>query len=151
MRRARVGLTAALAMAMLGAAGCGGGGAPETAPAPEGQVVDEAGHSATSRDFGDQRAGQVEELMEGRFPGVRILRTAQGGFLVQVRGSTSLSGVNGPLYIIDNTPVDVGPAGLVGLNPADIAKIRVLTDIASTAFYGIRGANGVVLITTKRP
>lgn len=149
MRRARVGLTAALFVALL-AAGCGGG-SPETTPAPEGQSTDEPGHGATTRDFGDQRAGQVEELMEGRFPGVRILRTAQGGFLVQVRGATSLSGVQGPLYVVDGTPVDVGPAGLVGLNPADISRIRVLTDIASTVFYGIRGANGVVLITTKRP
>ena len=88
--------------------------------------------------------------MAGRFAGVEVLRV-RGGIAVRIRGATSTMGSNEPLYVIDGMAVEPGPGGaLVGINPHDIAKIRVLKDIGSTSFYGMRGANGVVVITTKR-
>jgi iron complex outermembrane receptor protein len=59
-------------------------------------------------------------------------------------------GSNEPLYIIDGTPVLPGPnGGLIGIDARDIASIEVLKDAANTAFYGVRGSNGVILIKTK--
>ena len=59
-------------------------------------------------------------------------------------------GSNEPLYIVDGTPVLPGPnGGLIGINPRDIASIEVLKDAGSTAFYGLRGSNGVIVIKTK--
>jgi TonB-dependent SusC/RagA subfamily outer membrane receptor len=62
----------------------------------------------------------------------------------------SFYGSSEPLYVIDGTPVQTtSDQGLAFLNPADIAQIEVLKDAAQTALYGVQGANGVVLITTK--
>ncbi|NQZ79264.1 MAG: SusC/RagA family TonB-linked outer membrane protein, partial [Ekhidna sp.] len=88
-----------------------------------------------------------------------------GGFDVKIRGASSVLGSNGPLYVIDGLPVtsdNVQPGStsrhrsspprnpLNGLNPLDIVSIEILKDASATAIYGARGANGVVLITTKR-
>jgi len=88
----------------------------------------------------------------GRFPGVDVRRTADGGIAVRIRGATSIRGSNEPLYVVDGIPIQPGPNGsLTGINPHDIATIQVLKDPAETAMYGMRGANGVIVITTKRP
>ncbi len=94
--------------------------------------------------------GRVEELFEGRFPGVRVVRQP-GGFSVQIRGATTIRGNTAPLYVIDGYAIDAGPDGLISLNPGDIARIEILKDATSLAYYGVRGGNGVVIITTKRP
>jgi len=61
-------------------------------------------------------------------------------------------GSNEPLYIIDDVPINPGPNGsLSGINPYDIATIEVLKDATGTAMYGVRGANGVIIIKTKHP
>jgi len=89
--------------------------------------------------------------LAGRFPGVEVFRLASGDLSVQIRGASSFVGSTEPLYVIDGMEISPGPGGaLVGINPADIASIQVLKDIGSTALYGVRGANGVILITTKR-
>lgn len=93
---------------------------------------------------------RVEELFEGRFPGVRVLRQ-QGGFSVIIRGLHTINGNASPLYVIDGFAIDAGPDGLIALNPGDISRIEVLKDATQLAMYGVRGANGVVVITTKRP
>lgn len=94
----------------------------------------------------------VEELLIGRFPGVHVRRTPSGGFSVRVGGPNSFISNEEPLYIIDGTPVNVAPdRGLYWLSPADVARIEVLKDPATTSMYGVRGANGVIKITTKRP
>jgi TonB-dependent SusC/RagA subfamily outer membrane receptor len=59
-------------------------------------------------------------------------------------------GSSDPLYIIDGTKVQSGPGGLLFLDPQEIARIEVLKDIGSTSLYGSEGANGVIIITTKR-
>lgn len=129
--------------------GCGGRageGAPAQGPgAGSGSVV---GEDELDRQKGTRT---VEELMEGRFAGVRVLRLPGGGIRVQIRGISSLRPDDQPLYVLDGLPLDPAPGGaLLGINPADISRIEVLKDIGSTAFYGVRGANGVVLITTRR-
>lgn len=59
---------------------------------------------------------------------------------------------NAPVYVVDDVPVQPGPGGaLIVINPHDIESIKVLKDPADTGIYGMRGANGVILITTKRP
>lgn len=107
------------------------------------------GQSADTSAFKNMRVARAEELLAGRFAGVQVFRYP-GGIAVQIRGQSSVLGSNEPLYIVDGVPVAAGPGGaLLGINPEDIARIEVLKDIGSTAFYGVNGANGVVIITTK--
>jgi TonB-dependent SusC/RagA subfamily outer membrane receptor len=91
----------------------------------------------------------MEELFVGRFPGVEVFRAPGGGISIRIRGQNTVTGSNEPLYIIDGTRVQSGNGGLLFLDPQEIARIEVLKDIGSTAFWGARGANGVILITTK--
>lgn len=101
-------------------------------------------------DFGTeaQRAGSTLELLEGRVAGVRVIRRS-GGMALRIRGPSTIMGGRDPLYVVDGMPMRPGPGGYIGINPQDVASIEVLRDAASTAMYGIRGANGVVVITTK--
>ena len=93
---------------------------------------------------------RVEQLME-RIPGVHIVPSVNGGFHVLVRGVTSVSGHNQPLYVIDGVTAYVDPTqGLYWLNPDDVKSISVLKDASATAIYGSRGASGVVVIKTRR-
>lgn len=89
----------------------------------------------------------VEQLLEGRVAGVQVEPHPAGGFSVIIRGRNSIYGSDQPLYVIDGVPTMYGA---VGVNPYDIKSIRVLKNASETAFYGVRGANGVVVITTKR-
>lgn len=93
----------------------------------------------------------IEELLASRFPGVWITRTADGSIAVRIRGATSVRGNNEPLYVLDGIPIQAGANGaLTGIAPNDIASIEVLKDAAATTIYGVRGANGVIVIKTKR-
>lgn len=79
-------------------------------------------------------------------PGVRVVRAA-GGYQVRVRGAPAE-----PLFILDGLPLAPQPSGALNqaVNPCDVASIRVLSDAAELTYYGARGGNGVVLITTRR-
>lgn len=105
----------------------------------------------TSEDI-DRAPGQsVEEILKGRVAGVTVTE-GQGGLAVRIRGITSIYGNNDPLYVLDDVPITPGPGGvLAGIGPYDIESIKVLKDPADTALYGMRGANGVIVIKTKRP
>lgn len=93
---------------------------------------------------------RVEEMLNG-VSGVRVLSLPGGGIRVQIRGATSIYGSTEPLYVIDGMPMHVEAGqGLSWLNPADIDTIDVLKDASATGIYGSRGANGVVIIKTKR-
>ena len=119
------------------------GGSKTSPPAPS---------TVTSEDLDRQPGKPIEEALMGRFPGVEVTRTAGGGIAVRIRGTTSITGSNEPLYVVDGIPIQAGPNGtLTGINPYDIATIQVLKDPAETAIYGMRGANGVIVIKTKRP
>ncbi len=94
----------------------------------------------------------IEEIIAARVAGVVVTRTSDGGIAVHIRGAASFYGNNQPLYILDGMPFVPGQnGGLTGINPNDIESIRVLKDAAETSMYGSRGANGVILIKTKKP
>lgn len=128
--------------------------------------------SVSSVDVADADAGQVtstQDLIRGRVAGVQLQETSgepNAGINLRVRGTSSISGGNEPLYVIDGIPVtttSLTPGGvsqggvttsnttnpLALINPQDIESIQILKDAASTAIYGTEGANGVVLIETK--
>lgn len=91
---------------------------------------------------------RIDDVLQGRSSGVQISNTvgAPGGDVrIRIRGVNSVLGDNSPLFVIDGF---VG-ADFNSLNPNDIKSIEVLKDASSTAIYGSRGANGVVLVTTK--
>ena len=93
----------------------------------------------------------LDQALQGRAPGVQIINndaSPGGNISVLIRGIGSLaSGGNNPLYVVDGYPTT---GGINNINPNDIASIDVLKDASATAIYGIRAANGVVIITTKK-
>ncbi|RZK29298.1 MAG: SusC/RagA family TonB-linked outer membrane protein, partial [Hymenobacter sp.] len=112
----------------------------------------------SERSFVKGQVTNPEQLVQGKVAGVQI--TTAGGAPgsstnILIRGGSSLSASNSPLIIIDGVPVDnTGLAGasnpLSLVNPNDIESITVLKDASSTAIYGVRASNGVILVTTKR-
>ena len=90
------------------------------------------------------------QAMQGKAAGVQITSNNRPGELgeVRIRGSRSLSASNDPLYVIDGIPMAVG--SMSDVNPNDIESMEILKDASATAIYGSRGANGVILITTKK-
>lgn len=106
----------------------------------------------TAADLETQPGQPIEQVLMGRFPGVEVSRTSDGGVSVRIRGTTSIHGSNEPLYVLDGVEIEPGPGGsLAGINPYDIATIQVISDPAGEAQYGVRGANGIIVINTKRP
>ncbi|ADV48306.1 TonB-dependent receptor [Cellulophaga algicola DSM 14237] len=124
--------------------------------------------SVTSEDFNGGVIASPEQLIQGKTSGVQISQSSGepgAGIALRIRGTGSVRGNNSPLFVIDGVPVsnesvsasgqDVG-AGTSGsknplnfLNPNDIESMSILKDASATAIYGSRGANGVVVITTK--
>ncbi|HEY4327384.1 MAG TPA: TonB-dependent receptor [Mucilaginibacter sp.] len=94
----------------------------------------------------------LDQALQGRAAGVQVTNndaSPGGNINVLIRGTGSLaSNGNGPLYVVDGFPLDAG--GINNINPNDISSIDVLKDASATAIYGIRAANGVVLVTTKK-
>ena len=90
------------------------------------------------------------EALQGKAAGVDITTSERPGTIgsIAIRGQRSISAGKGPLYVVDGVPLQAG--GIETLNPRDIESIDILKDASSTAIYGSRGANGVVLVTTKR-
>jgi TonB-linked SusC/RagA family outer membrane protein len=109
------------------------------------------------------RAASLESLLQGQVAGVVVTESAEpgGGIGISIRGTNSMLGGTQPLYVLDGIPINPvadaegnGNSGgaqssLSFINPNDIEKMEILKDAAATAVYGARGANGVVLITTK--
>ncbi|MEX2569115.1 MAG: TonB-dependent receptor [Cyclobacteriaceae bacterium] len=132
----------------------------------------------TSEEFMQPSTGSFDQMLQGKVPGVQINQTtgAPGGNVnILVRGVSSITGGNQPLYVIDGYPVNGGGSSdmsgyggdsfssenmasntanrinpLTSINPSDIESIEILKDASATAIYGSRGSNGVVIITTKR-
>ena len=93
----------------------------------------------------------IEEILAKRVAGVTVSRGSDGGIAVRIRGVQSNANEQ-PLYILDGVPFIPGPNGsLSGINPYDIESIKVLKEAADISMYGSRGANGVIVIKTKRP
>ena len=98
--------------------------------------------------FKDQPITQASDALNGRMSGVNVVSDGipGGSVKIRVRGSNSITKSNDPLYVVDGM---VRESGLDGINPEDIQSMQVLKDASSTAIYGSRGANGVVIVTTK--
>jgi TonB-dependent starch-binding outer membrane protein SusC len=139
-----------LGLLLILVAACGQGSSqtsetPAPSPAPSASTI-------TAEELARTPIETPEKALMGRFPGVNVEYKADGGLVVRIRGgSSSLMGNNAPLYIVDGQPVATEADGsLKGINPNDIESIKVLKDAASTSMYGARGANGVIIIKTKR-
>ncbi len=136
-------------VALALAAGCGGSKQTEAAGAPAPKATRDG---LSSEDVSRNPNVPIEEMLRGRIAGVVVSRSDDGGISVRIRGATSFTGNNEPLYVLDGVPITPGPNGsLTGINPYDIASIKVLKDPADITMYGLRGANGVILIKTKKP
>ena len=120
--------------------------------------------TVTDSTFNTGRIVSPQQLIEGKVPGVQVVESNEpgGSVSIRIRGGTSVTSSNEPLYVVDNVPLPTGDNGLQKtggvsggrdplnfLNPEDIASVTVLKDAAATAIYGSRGANGVIVITTK--
>lgn len=132
--------------------------------------------TVTAKDFKDTQQTSVDQLIQGRAAGVVVTNNSGqpgGSVSVKIRGTSALSGTNEPLYIIDGIPVsgdatnrntggqvvggyinsssaNIASSPLSLINPSDIESMDILKDAASTAIYGSRASNGVVIITTKK-
>jgi TonB-linked SusC/RagA family outer membrane protein len=118
-----------------------------------------------AKDIGTQPVNSLLATLQGRVPGLFVTQSSGlygSGFNVQIEGRTSIENTSTPLYIIDGVPLSSDNLGLIflnvnanqsplnSINPQDIESIEVLRDADATAIYGSRGANGVILITTKK-
>ena len=101
-----------------------------------------------SKAFKAQPITQVSDALQGRVAGVNVVSDGipGGSVKIRIRGTNSINKSNDPLYVVDGM---VRESGLEGINPEDIQSMQILKDASSTAIYGSRGANGVVIITTK--
>lgn len=125
--------------------------------------------SFRKKDMGQGVNASLSALMEGRAAGVRVTQASAepgGGIDVQIRGAGSVNASSAPLYVVDGLPIETNNVvsgqgdGMPGvsaarnpisnINPSDIESIEVLKDASATAIYGARGANGVIIVTTKK-
>ena len=115
--------------------------------------------TVSSKDFNKGLVSSPEQLINGKVSGVQIMSnsgSASAGSTIRVRGGASLNASNDPLIVLDGVPLEQG--GISGnssnflsmINPADIESMTVLKDASSTAIYGSRASNGVIIITTKK-
>jgi len=140
-------LNAYIAFAALGALiGCAQHNrTATTAPAPS------SASTITADDIDHAPGLSLEELLVTRVPGLSLTRAPDGHLVIHIRGTSTLSGEAEPLFVVNGLPLSTPMGGnLSSINPRDIESITVLRDAASTAVYGVRGANGVIVIKTKQ-
>ncbi|SKC43516.1 SusC/RagA family TonB-linked outer membrane protein [Ohtaekwangia koreensis] len=107
--------------------------------------------SISSKDIKTVPVASLSQALQGRAAGVQVTQVSNapgGGVSIRIRGGNSIQGGNEPLYVVDGYPLtnENGPT----ISPNDIESMEILKDASATAIYGSRGANGVVIITTKR-
>ncbi len=136
--------SAALALGILLAvsSACSRNNPPESAAKPAGNMSEL-----------DKNSGEpLERVLQVKDPSLYVTRAPDGSIAVSIRGASSFYSNTQPLFVIDGTPISPGPGGtLVGVNPHDIESIKVLKNPEDIGVYGMRGANGVIVVTTKRP
>ena len=115
--------------------------------------------NVSSKDFNEGMISSPEQLINGKIAGVQIMSNSgspTAGSTIRIRGGASLNASNDPLIVLDGVPLEIG--GISGnnsnflslINPNDIESMTVLKDASSTAIYGSRASNGVIIITTKK-
>jgi TonB-dependent SusC/RagA subfamily outer membrane receptor len=157
-------LSAIALAAMLVFTGCASSNSSrdETAQNDENQTVD-MGYGEVDKDRMTESVATIDntdpnlvqprsiaDLLRGRVAGVTVEEGPGGSIRVRIRGQRSFMGGNDPLYVIDGMVINTSDGILSGINPMDIESISVLKDASATAAYGSRGANGVIVIKTKR-
>jgi TonB-dependent SusC/RagA subfamily outer membrane receptor len=139
----------------LAVAGCGGSRSEQPAPAPSVAAADSPPSAVRAGNAAGDRAHyeSVIEMIRGKAPGLQVIEVSPGRFEVRIRGVHQSLQATGqePLVVLDGM-ASTRPAGelLMALNPQDVVSIQVLKDVSSTAVYGTRGANGVLIVQTKR-
>jgi len=104
----------------------------------------------TADDIRRSPGQSLEQLLLARVPGLTLSRAPDGRAVLHLRGTTTILGDDEPLFVVDGIPLGSNPAGnLAAINLHDIETVQVLRDGAMTAAYGVRGANGVIVIRTK--
>ena len=114
-------------------------------PRPPGTVL-------TADDIRANPGQSLEQLLLARVPGLAVARAPDGRTILTLRGTTTLLGEDEPLFVVNGIALAPNSSGnLNAIDLHDIETVQVLRDAASTAAYGIRGANGVIIIRTKQP
>lgn len=106
--------------------------------------------SISAEQVAETPIARADQILQGRVSGVQVTQTNSepgGNVSIRIRGTNSINTGNEPLFVVDGFP---GAGDLNSINPSDIESVEVLKDASATAIYGSRGANGVVLITTKK-
>jgi TonB-linked SusC/RagA family outer membrane protein len=106
----------------------------------------------STKDVNRQPVISASSILQGRAAGIQVVQPSGmpgEGMIVRVRGASSISSTNDPLFVVDGVPVGTGSGAISFLAPNEIETMQVLKDAASAAIYGSRAANGVVIITTK--
>ncbi len=149
-------------LSLLIVVGCASSRVAEDQDSSEGEVEvgygtvdrDEVGGAVTTVDgeeVGGTRARTLGEMLQGQVAGVEVTEVGGGGLRVRIRGKyNSFMSGNEPLFVIDGMAIQATNGVLYGVNPSDVESITVLKDASSTAIYGSRGANGVIVIKTKQ-
>jgi TonB-dependent starch-binding outer membrane protein SusC len=120
--------------------------------------------SVKAESFKNISVNGIDQALQGQAPGVQVTQssgTPGGGIVVRIRGATSISASNSPLFIVDGIMVETGTLSgrsfggqtdnaLALINPNDVESVQILKDASAKAIYGSRASNGVVIITTKR-
>lgn len=108
--------------------------------------------SVNAEEIRSRPVANALQAIQGKAAGVDITSNERPGEIgsIRIRGNRSLTAANSPLYVVDGIPLDLRTGGIETINPNDIETIDILKDASATAIYGSRGANGVILVTTKR-
>lgn len=128
---------------ILALAGCSGSGEATNRDSNDANTI-------TGDEISQETTTNIGELIQGRIPGVMISQTVDGRIVARMRGRSSFNGNDSPLFVLDGMPVEPNRDGsLPGVFVREIESIKVLKGPTETARYGMRGANGVIVVTTK--
>ena len=133
--------------ALMAATSCGGNA--QSHPAQPAQPAESAKPDVTGKDLEQGSDLPVEVQLQARAAGLVIVPSTGG---IQIRGPSSFMSGSQPLYVVDGVQWTAGSGGVLsGISPHDIESSRLLKNPEDVAIYGVRGGNGVIVITTKRP
>jgi TonB-dependent SusC/RagA subfamily outer membrane receptor len=113
--------------------------------------VNTAVNSASGEKMRKNSPRTVADMLVGRFPGVEVRTLSNGSATIRIRGTRSFRSAEEPLIVVDGIPQHGGAQTLMDMSPRDVESIEVLKDAAASSVYGARGANGVILIATRKP
>jgi TonB-dependent SusC/RagA subfamily outer membrane receptor len=149
--------TTVIAVALMAATlpGCSRTATPPpatTGPAAARPAATGAVQALATDTLGGRHVADVAEMLQGRVPGLQVIRLGNGDISLRIRQNDSILSTGEPLLILDGAPVAEQNLSLVlrQLNPNEIDTIDVLRDVASTSVYGEKGAHGVIIIRMKR-